>query len=52
MAYKYDDVPIKDAVKPFDQYNKATYPSDLAAAALRSYEKLYNRLTPSEEADC
>ena len=30
MAYKYDDVPIKDAVKPFDQYNKATYPSDPA----------------------
>ena len=50
MAYKYDDVPIKDAVKPFDQYNKATYPSDPAQqAALRSYEKLYNRLTPLQK---
>ena len=50
MAYKYDGVPIKDAVKPFDQYNKATYPSDPAQqAALRSYEKLYNRLTPLQK---
>ena len=50
MAYKYADVPIKDAVKPFDQYNKATYPSDPAQqAALRSYEKLYNRLTPLQK---
>lgn len=32
MAYKYDDVPIKDAVKPYDPLNKATYPSNPAQA--------------------
>ena len=50
MAYKYDDVPIKDAVKPFNSYDKSTYPSDPAQqAALRSYERLYNRLTPLQK---
>jgi hypothetical protein len=50
MAYKYDDVPIKDAVKPYDPMNKATYPSNPAqAAALKSYQKLYDRLTPLQK---
>ena len=50
MAYKYDDVPIKDAVKPYDAFNKATYPSNPAqAAALKSYQKLYDRLTPLQQ---
>ena len=50
MAYKYDGTPIKNAIKPFDQFNKRTYPSDPAQqTALRSYEKLYNRLTPLQK---
>ena len=50
MAYKYDDVSIKDAVKPYDPMNKATYPSNPAqAAALKSYQRLYNRLTPLQK---
>ena len=50
MAYKYDGTPIKNSIKPFDQFNKNTYPSDPAQqTALRSYEKLYNRLTPLQK---
>ena len=50
MAYKYDGTPITETVKPFNSYDKSSYPSDPAQQqALRTYGRAYDRLTPLQK---
>ena len=48
IAYKYDGSPVTETVKPYDHMDKSSYPSN-QAAALSSYGKAYNRLTPIQK---
>ena len=50
LAYKYDGIPVKDTVKPYDALDKSSFPSNpIQQAALRSYGKAYDRLTPLQK---
>lgn len=50
IAYKYDDVQIKDTVKPYNRFNNAKYPSNLMRAVVfKTYKKLYIRLTQQQK---
>ncbi len=50
LAYKYDDIPIKETVKKFDSMDPSSFPSDpKQQAALRSYGKAFDRLTPLQK---
>jgi len=48
MIYKYDGVPVKDAVKTFDSMDSSTYPYK-QKEALNAYSKVYDRLTPLQK---
>ena len=48
ISRKYEGTPIKSAVKPFDSMNKDSFPSN-QQAALASYGKAYDRLTPQQK---
>jgi len=48
ISRKYEGTPIKSAVKPFDSMNSDTFPSN-QQAALASYGRAYNRLTPLQK---
>ena len=48
IAYKYDGSPVTETVKPYNHMDKSSYPSN-QAAALSSYGKAYNRLTPIQK---
>ena len=50
LAYKYDGIPVKDTVKPYDALDKSSFPSNpIQQAALRSFGKAYDRLTPLQK---
>ena len=50
LTYKYDGTPIKETVKKFDSMDRSTFPSDpKQQAALRSYGRAYDRLTPLQK---
>jgi len=50
LAYKYDDIPIKETVKKFDSMDPSSFPSDpKQQAALSSYGKAFDRLTPLQK---
>ena len=48
ISRKYEGTPINSAVKEYDHLNKDTYPSN-QQAALASYGKAYDRLTPMQK---
>jgi len=48
MIYKYDGVPVKDAIKTFDSIDSSTYPYK-QREALNAYSKVYDRLTPLQK---
>ena len=48
MIYKYEGVPVKDAVKAFDSMDSSTYPYK-QREALNAYSKVYDRLTPLQK---
>ena len=48
MIYKYEGVPVKDAVKTFDSMDSSTYPYN-QREALNTYSKVYDRLTPLQK---
>ncbi|MDC3208005.1 hypothetical protein OA967_01755, partial [Candidatus Pelagibacter sp.] len=50
LTYKYDGTPIKETVKKFDSMDPSSFPSDpKQQAALRSYGRAYDRLTPLQK---
>ena len=50
IAYKYDRTPVTETVKTYNHMDKDSYPSNSnQAAALSSYGKAYDRLTPLQK---
>jgi len=50
ITYKYEGVPVSSAVKPYDSLDKSSFPSNPnQQAALRSYGKVFDRLTPLQK---
>jgi len=50
ITYKYEGVPVSSAVKPYDSLDKSSFPSNPnQQAALRSYGKAFDRLTPLQK---
>ena len=50
LTYKYDGIPIKETVKQFDSVDPSSFPSDPKQhAALRTYGRAYDRLTPLQK---
>ena len=48
MIYKYEGVPVKNAVKTFNNMDSSTYPYK-QKEALNAYSKVYDRLTPLQK---
>ena len=50
LTYKYDGIQIKETVKQFDSMDPSSFPSDPKQhAALRTYGRAYDRLTPLQK---
>jgi hypothetical protein len=50
IAYKYDRTPVTETVKTYNHMDRDSYPSNPnQQAALRSYGRAFNRLTPLQK---